>query len=90
MAEFDQNRCVHLDGFAIQPKEKKASDLYFLVRSNEESPYDDELGKQYHFTENVPNYKKLVVGAHVVVLAGRSCGSRQPWYLQLPKGHARV
>lgn len=63
-------------GFVIQPKEKKASELYFLIRSNEDSPYADEIGKQYHFTENVPNYKKLVVGAHVVVDSTSTTGAR--------------
>jgi hypothetical protein len=63
-------------GFAIQPKEKMASDLYFLIRSNEDSPYDDEVGKQYHFTDNVPNYKKLLVGAHVVVDSTSKTGAK--------------
>lgn len=62
--------------FAIQPKEKKASELYFLIRSNEDSPYADEIGTQYHFTENVPNYKKLVVGAHVVVDSTSPSGTK--------------
>jgi MoxR-like ATPase len=54
-------------GFEIRPKEQKAADLYLLIRSNENSPYDDEIGVRYHFTDTVPNHKKLLVGAHVVV-----------------------
>lgn len=52
-------------GFDIFPKEDKP--LYILLRSNADSPYNDDLGSLYHFTSNVPNYTKLVPGAHIVV-----------------------
>ncbi len=51
-------------GFQIVPK---PSAEYFLIRSNTESPYADELGTRYHFTNTVPNSKRLREGAYVVV-----------------------
>ena len=74
-------------GFVIQPKEKKALELYFLIRSNENSHYDDEIGKQYHFTENVPNYKKLVVGAQVVVDSTSKTGAKLRGFGKLGPAH---
>lgn len=35
-------------GFEIVPKATDAPQAYFLIRSNPESPYQDELGQQYH------------------------------------------
>ncbi len=53
-------------GFEIVDKEK-GSASYLLIRSNEVSPYNDEEGAVYHFTSHVPNHKKLLEGAMVVV-----------------------
>jgi 5-methylcytosine-specific restriction protein B len=50
-------------GFTIVPKKP----FIFLLRSNESSAYEDQLGKQYHFVGTVPNSKKLALGASVVV-----------------------
>lgn len=59
--------------FEIVPK---PSTEYFLIRSNAESPYSDELGKQYHFTNSVPNSRKLRTGAFVVVDRKTDSGTR--------------
>lgn len=61
-------------GFEVVPKESKALDLYLLIRSNPDSPYKDELGTQYHFSSNVPNQKKLMSGANVVIDSKTSNG----------------
>ncbi len=41
--------------------------IHFLIRSNETSPYADEVGVTYHYTSNVPNSRKLLGGGGVVV-----------------------
>lgn len=40
---------------------------YFLIRSNEGSDWIDEVGKIYRYGSTVPNHKKLLNGAVVVV-----------------------
>jgi 5-methylcytosine-specific restriction protein B len=51
-------------GFPIVPK---PATEYFLIRSNAESPYSDDLGRAYHFSNSVPNFRKLRSGGFVVV-----------------------
>jgi len=51
--------------FQVQGEAKEP--LYFLIRSNEDSNYGDKVGQLYGFTNQVPNYTKLLNGAHVVV-----------------------
>jgi 5-methylcytosine-specific restriction protein B len=52
-------------GFEIV--EKQNQDQYFLIRSNPNSPYGDQIGSVYHFTNNVANSKKLQGGGFVVI-----------------------
>lgn len=52
-------------GFEIV--EKQNQDQYFLIRSNSNSPYGDQIGSVYHFTNNVANSKKLQGGGFVVI-----------------------
>ncbi|WP_167772703.1 AAA family ATPase [Ramlibacter henchirensis] len=75
-------------GFTIQPK--PSDDLFFLIRSNEDSPYDDELGVRYHFTNTVPNHKKLLVGARVVVDSTSSNGTRLRGHGNLGPAQSKV
>ena len=60
-------------GFQIVLKD---ASQYFLIRSNPSSPYSDEIGKKYHFNSNVPNHKKLISGAKVVVDSKRPDGTK--------------
>lgn len=61
-------------GFEIIQKQEKS--MYILLRSNADSPYHDKLGSLYHFTSNVPNYTKLLSGAHIIVDSKTSNGVR--------------
>jgi 5-methylcytosine-specific restriction enzyme B len=63
----EQSKCFRVLrslGFDIVPK---PSAEYFLIRSNDETQYQDELGKRYHYTNTVPNYRKLRDGGYAVV-----------------------
>ena len=33
---------------------------YFFLRHKPDGPYEDDTGKKYHFSKNVPNHKKLL------------------------------
>jgi MoxR-like ATPase len=68
-------------GFEIALKEQ--AEQYFLVRSNPESPYHDEVGKLYHFNSNVPNHKRLQNGGMVVVDSKTTIGLRVLGYGRL-------
>jgi hypothetical protein len=68
-------------GFLIEPKTDEAT--YLLIRLNEDAPYDNEAGSHYSFTSHVPNYKKLIGGAYVVV------DRNEPWGLVL-LGYGRL
>lgn len=37
-----------------------------LLRSNKESSYADKEGEVYHYSSNVPNYKKIIPGVNVL------------------------
>lgn len=52
-------------GFEVVEKQNK--DQYFLIRSNPTSPYNDQIGSIYHFTNNVANSKKLQAGCYVLI-----------------------
>ena len=52
-------------GFGIV--EKQDQDQYFLIRSNPKSPYDDQIGSVYHFTNKVANSKKLQTGGYALI-----------------------
>lgn len=52
-------------GFEIV--EKQYQDQYFLIRSNPKSPYDDQIGSVYHFTNKVANSKKLQAGGYALI-----------------------
>lgn len=71
-------------GFEIVPK--LSEDFYLVIRSNPDSPYQDDLGKKYHFSSNVPNHKKLLSGAHVIVDSKTSTGVKLLGYGKLAAG----
>jgi hypothetical protein len=52
-------------GFEVIEKQNK--DQYFLIRSNPTSPYNDQIGSVYYFTNNVANSKKLQAGGYVLI-----------------------
>ena len=56
-------------GSSAEPIEadQPASTGYFLIRSNEDSEYGDQIGVRYHFTNTVPNSRALAGGGKVVV-----------------------
>jgi 5-methylcytosine-specific restriction protein B len=72
----EQSKCFRvlrsLD-FEIVPK---PSAEYFLIRSNEESRYRDEAGKIYHYTNSVPNSRRLRAGGYAIVDKKTSDGAR--------------
>ena len=35
---------------------------FFIVNQNQESAYEDEVGKRYHYPRSIPNGKKIAVG----------------------------
>ena len=74
-------RVLETLGFEIV--EKKNRDQYFLIRSNPTSPYGDQIGSVYHFTNNVANSKKLQAGGYVLIDSKTKEGLRLLGYGQL-------
>lgn len=56
-----------LQALGFQIVEKQSKHQYFLIRSNPISPYNDQIGSVYHFTNNVANSKKLKAGGYVII-----------------------
>ncbi len=52
------------------------STTYLLLRSNADSPYDDEEGQVYEFSSHVPNYRKVKEGAQFLVDRRTSAGKQ--------------
>ena len=68
---------------------------YFLIRSNLDSKYEDELGIRYHFTNEVPNSRRLAAGGSVVVDRKTSGGAVLLGYGELApakreEGHGKI
>jgi 5-methylcytosine-specific restriction protein B len=75
-------------GFEIVEKQNK--DQYFLIRSNPTSPYNDQIGSVYHFTNNVANSKKLQAGGYVLIDSKTKGGLRLLGHGQLEAAEASV
>lgn len=61
-------------GFVAAKIDTAAAPFYLLLRSNETSAWDDREARSYHFGRTVPNYKKIVPGAMVLVDRKTSAG----------------
>lgn len=53
--------------FLKEKIDQPLNDQYFLIRSNLESQWEDQLGNVYRFGSTVPNHKKLMLGGWVLV-----------------------
>jgi MoxR-like ATPase len=77
-----------LKALGFEVVEKQNQDQYFLIRSNPTSPYNDQIGTVYHFTNNVANSKKLQAGGYVVIDSKNKEGLRLLGYGRLEQSTA--
>jgi len=61
------SRYGSIEEFVKQRLTSPQAEIYLLLRSNEESDWDDEQGHSYHYGSTVPNYTKIVPGAKLIL-----------------------